>query len=118
MGKIRLLAAHTGHRLSTAALQVLAACLMAATTSAHGQAPAPASRGQLLYETYCVACHDKQMHWRATRSATDWKSLVAQVRRWQEIEKLRWSDDDVIQVARYLNDQFYRYPAASLAQQN
>jgi hypothetical protein len=43
----------------------------------------------------------------------DWESLKAQVRRWQGVANLQWSDDDVVQVARYLNDTIYRYPQTS-----
>lgn len=118
MAKPRLHAARAGRRLTAVALQALTCCLVAAAASAHGQSVAPVLRGQLLYETHCGACHDKQVHWRAKRSATDWKTLVTQVHRWQEIEKLHWSDDDVIQVARYLNDRIYRFPAASVARQD
>ena len=50
------------------------------------------------------------MHWRDQRLATDWASLRAQVRRWQEVGKLGWSDDDIREVVRYLNDRIYRFP--------
>lgn len=62
------------------------------------------ARGELLYSNHCGACHTAQMHWRAARAATDWSSLVAQVRRWQGVASLGWSDDDVDDVARYLNE--------------
>jgi len=67
------------------------------------------SRGQLLYATHCVACHSTQMHWRANKRATDWASLRVQVRRWQGIQGLGWSDQDIDDVARYLNTLYYRY---------
>ena len=74
-------------------------------------APAQAqSRGELLYTTHCVACHGTQIHWRDKRLATDWASLLVQVRRWQANAALGWNDDDVVQVARHLNDTVYRFP--------
>ena len=74
-------------------------------------APAQAqSRGELLYTTHCVACHGTQIHWRDKRLATDWASLLVQVRRWQATAALGWNDDDVVQVARHLNDTVYRFP--------
>jgi len=76
------------------------------------------TRGQLLYNTHCVACHDTQMHWRQSRKAVDWKTLVAQVRHWQSAEKLQWTEDDITQVARHLNDTIYRYRPTSLAQRD
>jgi mono/diheme cytochrome c family protein len=67
------------------------------------------SRGELLYSTHCVTCHTEQMHWRAKKQATDWASLKVQVRRWQGNAGLNWSDDDIVEVARYLNARFYRF---------
>ncbi len=68
------------------------------------------SRGRLLYDTHCIACHNSQIHWRDARLATDWPSLVAQVRRWQDRALLQWSDEDVQAVAAHLNERIYRYP--------
>ncbi|MGE0315215.1 MAG: cytochrome c [Lautropia sp.] len=67
------------------------------------------SRGELLYENACRACHDEQVHWRANRLATDWSSLEDQVRRWQSVGRLNWSDDDIRAVARHLNERIYRF---------
>ncbi|MCC7326415.1 MAG: hypothetical protein IT521_06380 [Burkholderiales bacterium] len=72
---------------------------------------APAtSRGALLYDTHCIACHDKQVHWRDGKLAKDWTSLEAQVRRWQANVGLRWPDATIDEVVRYLNTTIYRYP--------
>jgi len=89
----------------------LALAATCAAASAQNQ-PAP-SRGQLLYSTHCIACHSSQVHWRDRRLATDWDTLKAQVRRWQSNMGLRWSDDDIVEVTRYLNDAIYRYPQSS-----
>lgn len=70
-----------------------------------------AGRGELLYSTHCIACHDSQVHWRQKKLVTDWRSLRAEVRRWQEISGLGWGGDDVAAVARYLNALHYHYPA-------
>ena len=68
------------------------------------------SRGELLYGTHCITCHNTQMHWRDKRLATDWTSLKAQVRRWQGAAQLGWSEDDILEVTRHLNDRIYRFP--------
>jgi hypothetical protein len=68
------------------------------------------TRGALLYETHCVACHDSQRHWRDQRLARDWPGLLAQVREWQARASLYWSDADIVEVARHLNDTIYRFP--------
>lgn len=74
------------------------------------QAPAATSRGALLYDTHCIACHDKQVHWRDGKLATDWTSLKVQVRRWAANIGLRWPDATVDEVVRYLNTTIYRFP--------
>lgn len=75
----------------------------------HAQASEP-SRGRLLYQTHCVACHNSQMHWRDRRIARDWPGLVEQVRAWQARASLGWSEGDIVEVARHLNDTIYRFP--------
>ena len=98
---------------------MLPVMLALAFTLAHAQsAPAggtvvPLSRGQALYGTHCIACHDTQVHWRDARRATDWDSLKREVRRWQATNALAWTEADVVQVALYLNGTFYRYPQTS-----
>jgi len=77
---------------------------LVAAFAAHAQ-----SRGELLYSTHCIACHTTQMHWRDGRAATDWPGLVAQVRKWQMAASLSWNEQDVLEVARYLNDTIYHY---------
>ena len=79
------------------------------------QADAPlvgdAARGELLYATHCIACHSDKVHWRDKKLVTDWKGLQSEVDRWQGLSGLRWSAEDIADVARYLNTVYYRYPA-------
>lgn len=79
-------------------------------SEAHAADP---SRGELLYDTHCVACHTTQMHWRDQRLATDWNTLGAQVRRWQESVRLNWNEDDITAVTSYLNRLYYHFPDRS-----
>jgi mono/diheme cytochrome c family protein len=83
---------------------------LASQTIASAQPNSAASRGELLYSTHCIACHTAKVHWRAKKLAKDWISLKTQVRRWQGIEGLKWSDDDIAEVARHLNALHYHYP--------
>jgi mono/diheme cytochrome c family protein len=78
--------------------------------------PAPA-RGQLLYDTHCIECHNSQMHWRDKKLASDWVSLKAQVTHWQAVALLNWSEADIVEVTRHLNAAIYRFvpPARSVA---
>jgi predicted DNA-binding transcriptional regulator AlpA len=50
------------------------------------------------------------MHWRNQRQARDWVTLTAQVRLWQGVASLGWSEADIDDVARYLNDTIYQFP--------
>jgi hypothetical protein len=85
-------------------------CFFLAATAQAAPATESPSRGELLYGTHCIACHDTQMHWRDKRLATDWPKLIAQVRRWQGVASLGWSEDDIRDVARHLNERIYRHP--------
>jgi mono/diheme cytochrome c family protein len=89
-----------------------AALLLGAAAQAQTSGPWPA-RGELLYTTHCGACHTEQMHWRDKKLAYDWETLKGQVARWQNTAKLGWSDAEVVEVARYLNETIYRYPQTS-----
>jgi hypothetical protein len=88
---------------------LIAALTLAPALGCAQVAAAPGSRGALLYETHCISCHSTQMHWRDNKVAADWAGLVRQVRRWQGNASLSWSDDDILEVARHLNQRFYRF---------
>lgn len=99
--------------LDAAAAPAAAVSPPAAAGPAAPAAPAaPPTRGRLLYETHCVACHTTQMHWRDQRIVQDWDGLLAQVRAWQARANLNWPDADIEAVARHLNDHIYKLPAA------
>ena len=90
---------------------ITTALWVAATAPALAQPNA--ARGALLYENHCGACHTTQMHWRNNRAATDWASLRALVKRWQGEAQLNWPDADIDEVARHLNQRFYRFQEPS-----
>lgn len=73
------------------------------------EVPVP-SRGALLYDTHCRACHDEQVHWRDRRAARDWPGLKAEVARWQAAARLGWTEADILAVARHLNETVYHLP--------
>lgn len=94
----------------SASVSSLATLVLVGMASAQAPLGATGSRGQLLYGNHCIACHNTQMHWRDQKLATDWASLKVQVRRWQGAAQLNWSEDDIDDVARFLNESFYRFP--------
>jgi mono/diheme cytochrome c family protein len=93
---------------------VLLACLCAwGEVQAQGK-NAP-SRGELLYTTHCIGCHSTQLHWRNRKLASNWSRLKLEVDRWQRTGGLGWRDEEVAEVARYLNTRYYHFPAPALS---
>lgn len=90
-------------------MRILLACLLAAAavpTSAQD-----AERGRVLYETFCMSCHYERVHERPSqrslvKSSTD---LRAQVARWSERTRMRFTPEDVDDVAEYLNRSHYKF---------
>lgn len=69
-----------------------------------------AERGRVLYETFCMTCHYARVHERprersAVKSVTD---LRGQVARWSERTRMRFTPQDVDDVAEYLNRSHYK----------
>lgn len=88
---------------------ILGLCLFGGiSVFAHAQSN---SRGELLYATHCGACHATEIHWRKQKLAADWDSLLTQVRQWQASIGQSWSDDEIMEVACYLNATHYGFPA-------
>ena len=78
-------------------------------TSAQAQLKEGEIRGELLYSTHCNACHTSKIHWREKKLATGWRSLKAEVRRWQANADLGWSEEEITDVTRYLNAVYYHF---------
>jgi mono/diheme cytochrome c family protein len=94
---------------SSLARSVLVVALATCATAAQAQ-PAPSqTRGELLYNNHCIECHTSQIHWRGRRQARDWPSLRGQVWRWQAAAGLQWSEADVTEVARHLDNTIYHF---------
>jgi mono/diheme cytochrome c family protein len=66
-------------------------------------------RGKLLYETFCVSCHDESVHARKERLAKSRSRVEAQVARWQENIGLKWNKSEIEDVAAYLSRAVYRF---------
>lgn len=97
--------------MSRSIASILLPAIVAVTcATVRAQQVSEPTRGQMLYATHCIACHTSQIHWRDKKESHDWESLKTQVRRWQAAALLQWSDDDISEVARHLNDTIYRFP--------
>jgi len=89
-------------------MRILHACLLAA--AAVPTWAQDAERGRVLYETFCMSCHYERVHERPgerslVKSSTD---LRAQVARWAERTRMRFTPQDVDDVAEYLNRSHYK----------
>jgi mono/diheme cytochrome c family protein len=86
-------------------------CLAALATALATSAPAAgdAQRGRVLYEAGCLGCHAESVHGRERRVAADFEAVRAWVRRWGGNLGLKWTDDEVTDVAVYLNQRHYRF---------
>lgn len=89
--------------------RIAALALLASVSSLPAPSLADEKEGRLLYETYCISCHTTQIHWREKRLAKDWITLKGQVDRWQLTIGQSWSRQQIDDVARYLNRQFYKF---------
>jgi len=69
------------------------------------------SRGQLLYENHCIACHESVAHIRHDRRAKSYKALQDWVVRWSNQQQLGWGAGDIADVVDYLNRHYYKFPA-------
>jgi mono/diheme cytochrome c family protein len=94
----------------TLALLLAAGCTSPPPAERQKDLSADAARGQLLYETACQECHTTQAHWRDKRLVRDWPDLHHQVTRWAAISGQKWRQEEVQDVAAYLNERFYKLP--------
>ncbi len=66
-------------------------------------------RGKTLHENHCRMCHDSIAYKRGEKIAKDYAEVRAQVVRWESNTGLRWSQDDMDNVAAYLATKYYGY---------
>jgi hypothetical protein len=72
-------------------------------------APAVPSRGQLLYENHCMACHESVVHIRTRKRVESLSALRIEVLRWSAQLQLHWGREEVEEVVSHLNRQYYKF---------
>jgi hypothetical protein len=72
-------------------------------------------RGLLLYENSCHHCHLAEIHYRINSRVDSWAGLRRLIDIWQEEMGLGWTEEDVTDVALWLNHAFYRLSDAPTA---
>jgi len=66
-----------------------------------------------LYQAHCIECHGSEVYTRADRKVTSLDGLGRQVRRCETALSLRWFDEDIDEMTRFLNDMFYHFKPGS-----
>jgi cytochrome c553 len=69
----------------------------------------PGEQAESLYENNCLSCHGSEIYTRDERMVASLDGLERQVQRCETALGLRWFDDDIKDVAAYLNDRFYKF---------
>lgn len=98
----------------TAAAFGLAGCTSDRAQEPAGVVPATEmadpARGRLLYGTACAECHNRETHWRGQHLVRTWPQLLELVASWQSVAGQNWSQEEIEDVAAYLNRLFYDLP--------
>jgi hypothetical protein len=62
-----------------------------------------------LYQFNCTSCHGAEVYTRADRKVTSLTGLDSQVRRCEQSLNLKWFDEDIANMAGYLNTHYYQF---------
>jgi mono/diheme cytochrome c family protein len=91
------------------ASSALLACVLLHALPGGSALAQPIERGRALYETRCIACHDRSVHQRTARKAGDLAALRREVERWNATTGGDWKAEEIDAVTGYLNAQYYRF---------
>jgi mono/diheme cytochrome c family protein len=90
--------------------------LITSSASAEPFQNADASAGKTLVNQHCISCHAASfggdgsgIYTRELRKVKNAKALTAQVRNCNTMLGLKWFEDEELNVAKYLNQQYYQY---------
>ena len=70
------------------------------------------SRGRMLHENHCASCHESLVYIRAKRKAKNYKDVSDWVSQRADWLNMGWTGLEKQQVTQYLNERYYKYPAA------
>lgn len=77
---------------------------------------ADVAAGKKLLQTHCISCHassfggdGSEIYTRELRKIKTPSGLVAQVRNCNTMLDLKWFEEDEVNVAAYLNQQYYHF---------
>jgi predicted sugar kinase len=58
-----------------------------------------------------MSCHESVVHIRSTKHTQSFQELQARVTQWAESLKLRWCREEIDDVVKYLDTQYYKFGA-------
>jgi cytochrome c5 len=88
-----------------AARRVVAALALAAAPLVNA---ADAGHGKTLHDRHCTRCHDTAIYARPESTIQDFAALRERVQQCELAAELLWFEEDVDDVAAYLNREYYR----------
>ena len=71
--------------------------------------PLLAGEGKALYEKNCTRCHSTEVFTREDRGIESLEGLKTRVKQCTGAAKVKWGDEDISNVADYLNKNFYKF---------
>lgn len=89
-------------------LIISTACLLLAVFNTQA---ADIKNGNALHNESCLACHTTAKYTADNRKVVDLASLTSRVKRCDFSLGTQWFDDDIADVAAYLNHDFYKFNA-------
>ena len=92
--------------MKTHSVMSITVCLLGSTSSLQAANP---DNGKALVESNCTKCHDERVYTRPDRRVTTLEGLTKQVTRCERSLGLKWFDDDIADVAAYLNQTYYHF---------
>ena len=66
-------------------------------------------RGRQLHEDHCMECHTPEVYVRENRIVNSFQGLKERIRQCELSNELAWFEEEVDDVAAYLNAEFYRF---------
>lgn len=97
---------------------IFAALIATVSLTAHADpfAKGDASKGKALVEKHCISCHASSfggdgsaIYNREDRIVKNANGLIQQIRNCNTNLGLQWFDEEELNVARYLNEQYYKF---------
>lgn len=67
---------------------------------------------QRLYDIHDVLCYGVSIFENGEHVTKDRESLRSAVEQWQDQRELGWKPAEIAEVANYLNERFFRFPAS------